>query len=293
MTIKKLMVPFFEEETAKSAFGAAAIIAREYKAHLDVVHMRQRLRPASPGNVYYPIAVTYVEENFEILQEAADQNAAKLNKQFEKLCGEWSITTLENPEHTDDKGVTASWTDIEKFLPFDLAMRARVADLTVLARPSHLTPHYTMDLLEEAIFQSGRSVLIVGQQHTIMEFPKTVMVAWDGGREAARAVREALPLLQSAETVIVAAIGNMPFGAEGPKSITAYLRLHGVHAICMHSSLDKHEEAEEIFLERARSKGADLVVMGAYSHSRWREMVLGGFTRFMLRDTDIPVLMAH
>jgi len=293
MTIKKLMVPFFEEETANSAFCAAATIAKEFKAHLDVVHIRQRISPSLPGNIYYPVAVTYVEENLEKLQKAADRNAVNLNRRFEKFCSDWSITVLQNTEHTDDKGATASWTDIEKDLPFHLAVRARVADVTVLARPSDPTPHYTMDLLEEAIFQSGRSVLIVGQQATITKFPETVMVAWDGGREAARAVHEALPLLRRAETVIVAAMGEIAFGAEAPESIAAYLRLHGVHANSVHSSLDKHEEAEELFLKRAKSESADLVVMGAYSHSRWREMVLGGFTRFMLRHTDIPVLMAH
>ncbi len=293
MTIKKLMVPFLEEEMSERAFNAAVIMAKEFNAHLDVVHMRQRITPSLPGNVYYPIAVTNVEENLEVLQEVANQRAAELKRKFEKLCGERSVAILEKEVHTDDRGVTASWTDIEKNLPFDLATRARVSDLTVLARSSDHAPQYTMDLIEEIIFQSGQSVLIVGQHHTIDEFPKTVMIAWDGSREAARAVSEALPILQQAEIVVATTIGDMPWRAEPAESLIAYLKLHGVHGVYMHANMDKHDEAEEVFLGRAKSKDAGLIVMGAYSHNRWREMVLGGFTRFMLRHSDIPVLMAH
>ncbi len=293
MTIKKMMVPFFEQEMSERAFNAASAFAKEFKAHLDVVHMRQRITPSLPGNVYYPIAVTYVEENFDILQEVAEQRAAELKKKFKKLCSERSVSVLEKAEHTDDKSATATWTDTDKNLPYDLATRARVADITIMARPSDHAPQYTMDLIEEIIFQSGQSVLIVGQNHTIDEFPKTVMVAWDGGREAARAVRAALPVLQRAETVTVTAVGELPWGAEPAENLAAYLKLHGVHANHMHPNTDKHDDPEEVLLGRAKSKGADLIVMGAYSHNRWREMVLGGFTRFMLRHSDIPLLMAH
>jgi len=293
MTIKKLMVPFLEAEMAERAFNAAIVVAKQCKAHLDVVHMRQRITPALPGNVYYPIATTYVEENLEILNEAADQRAADLKKKFETLCSEQSITVVEQAEHTDDKGATASWEDTEKNLPHDLAIRARVADVTVLARPNEYAPQYMMSLIEEIIFQSGQAVLVVGKDHTVGALPKTVMVAWDGGREAARAVSASLPILQQAETVIVAGIGDSPLGAEPPESAASFLKLHGIHAVHIHKTLDKHDDAEEVLLGLAKSKNADLVVMGAYSHSRWREMVLGGFTRFMLRHSDIPVLMAH
>ncbi len=293
MTIKKLMVPFLETDMAERAFDAAVVIAKQYKAHLDVVHMRQRITPALPGNVYYPIATTYVEENIEVLKEAADLRASDLKKRFEKLCSEHSISIQEQVEHTDDKGATASWTDTEKNLPYDLAARARVANMTVFARPSNHAPQYAVGLIEETIFQSGQSALIVGKTQAVSAFPKTVLIAWDGGREAARAVSASLPILQQAETVIVAAIGEMPWGAEPPESAASFLRLHGVHAVNIHPALDKHEHAEEVLLGQAKSKEADLVVMGAYSHNRWREMILGGFTRFMLHHSDIPLLMAH
>lgn len=293
MSIKKLMVPFLESEMSERAFKVAAVFAKEFKAHIDVIHMRQRLMPSLPGNVYYPFAVTYVEDNLDILQESMNQTAVELEKKFVKLCADQSVYLLETLDHTDDKGATATWTDTTKNLPYDLATRARVADITVMARPNDDAPQYTMDLIEEVIFQSGQPVLIVGKNKKIDEFPKTVMVAWDGGREAARAVRESLPILQRAETVIVTAVGEMSWSAEPAERLTAYLKLHGVHAIYMHPTLGKHEEAEEVFLNRAKSKDVDLIVMGAYSHSRWREMVLGGFTRFMLRHSDISLLMAH
>ena len=293
MTIKKLMVPYFDEETFSAAFSTASIVGRPFNAHLDIVHIRQRITLPLRGNDYYPIAVSNVEEHLEILQAAADQRAAELNTRLRELCSKLSVTMLEGSNRSDDKGVTASWTDIEKDLPLDLSGRARVADITVLTRPGDLSQRYGMNLVEDIIFQSGRSLLIVDQQNRNNVFPDTVMIAWDGGREAARAVHEALPLLRRAKAVIVASIGEMANGVEASECITAYLKLHGVHANCMHASLDRHENAEELFLKHVKSKSADLVVMGAYSRGRWREMVLGGFTRFMLRNTDISVLMAH
>ncbi len=293
MSIKKIMVPFSEAATGKRAFAAGAVFAKEFKAHLDVVHVRHSLSPSVPGNVYYPIAVTYVEENLEALTETANRLAADLEKEFKTLCGKQSIDILETTVHTDDKGATASWTDVTKDMPYSLATRARVSDLTILSRPGDNDPKYLMADLEETIFQSGQPVLIVSESQSFDQFPKTVFVAWDGGREAARALSAALPILQRAELVVVTSVGKMDWGVEPPENVVAFLKLHGVHAEYIHPSLEKGESIEDIFQHRAQDKNADLIVMGAYSHSRWREMVLGGFTRTMLKTSNIPLLMAH
>ena len=292
MTYKKIMIPYLTRAAGGKAFSAGAALAKEFKSHMDVVHLRQRITPSAPGNIYYPIATTYVQENLEMLMEAADQQANDLQKAAIEQCASLSVEFLEGGAHSDDKGATAIWTDTEGNLPADLGRRARLADLTVLARTTNEIPQPDMDLIEEVIFQSGQPVMVVGGDD-VTSFPETIVVAWDGGREAARAMMSALPVLQEADTVIVLSVGDLPWGAETPEAAAALLRLHGVHTLHIHKALGKQEDPQEAFLAQIKQRKAELVVMGAYSHNRWREMVLGGFTRDMLRHCETPLLMAH
>lgn len=293
MTIQKLLVPFLAAEAGEQAFRAGAVIAERFKAHLDVVHMRPRLAITSSGS-YYPIAGAHIDDNVDALTAAQNELASDLKRRFESQCAELSIEILtRSGEHAESRGATAAWSDLDATLPYDFALRARVADGAVLARPGAKAPAYERSLAEELIFQSGRPTIVVGGQNGLKALPKTVMVGWDGGREAARALRDALPVLRDAHTVIVATIGKTAWAAEPPESAAAYLRLHNVHATHLYVRPEKNEDAAEAFLDHARRHSADLIVMGAYSHNRWREVILGGFTRHMLNYAEIPVLMSH
>lgn len=293
MSIQKIMVPFLSEGAGKAAFKAAAIMADRFKAHLDVVHMRQHITTALAGSTYYPIAANYVEDNIDALRAAANQQADQLRNSYEQLCQEHDVGFFDEAEHTDDKGATAAWTDVEAKMPFDLANRARVADLTVFGRSTGDAPAHEYDTIEEVLFQSGRSVLLVDSQRQFLRFPETVFVAWNGGREAARALSAALPILKHAKLVIIITVGDLPWGVEPPEHVSSYLRLHGVHATHLNARLEKGADAEEEFLAHAEKKNADLIVMGAYSRNRWREVILGGFTRHLLKRSSIPLLMTH
>lgn len=291
MTIQKILVPFLAEETGESALKAGIVYARQFKAHLDVAHLHQQLN--LPSGSYYPIAVTYIEQNITALESAQKELAAKLKKLFEKIANDNGVSVLDTQEHDTSLGMTARWSDLDARLAYDLSMRARVADMVALARPAGKTSSHEIDLLEDIIFQAGRPALVVTAGEAPQAFPKTVVVAWDGGRESARAMSAALPILIAAEQVIVVTVGEMAWAAEPPERAAAFLRLHNVHATHLHARVEKGQNAAEVFLQHAQKKSADLIVMGAYSHHRWREVLLGGFTKYLLQNATTPLLMTH
>jgi nucleotide-binding universal stress UspA family protein len=125
---------------------------------------------------------------------------------------------------------------------------------------------------------------------------KRVIVAWNGGREAARAVNDALPLLVAADQVDVVCV-NPGRGEEDDADLPGadlclHLARHGVKAEAQ-ELVASDIEAGDLLLSRAADSGADLIVMGAYGHARWREVVLGGVTRQLLNQMTVPVFMSH
>lgn len=178
-------------------------------------------------------------------------------------------------------------------MPSDVIKRARTADLTVLSAPTKHRQFWEDARAEDIIFLSGQPVMVTPAGQSMTSFPDTVVVAWDGRREAARALSAAMPILEGARSVFVTAIGELMPGAAEADEAVAVLKLHGVHANYYYRSVHNHERPEEVLLDDAKKRGADLIVMGAYSHQRWRESIIGGFTRYCLKHAQIPLLLAH
>ena len=175
---------------------------------------------------------------------------------------------------------------------------SRCADLTILGQPERDDngAAFARRLTENAILGSGAPVLILPYAPSMKTFGDHVLVAWDGGREAARAVRDALPMLASAKRVTVMTVGERArSGEEAARSqerLAAYLGVHGIKAK-LASLADVLDDRGEALLSRMCDLGIDLVVMGGYGHARVREIVLGGLTRTMLDSMTVPVLMSH
>ncbi len=171
---------------------------------------------------------------------------------------------------------------------------SRRFDLSVMPLPSFESFTEDEALFEAALLNSGRPVLGVPRRASACEKFARVMVAWDGGREAARAVGDAMPLLERADLVEIVTIGvdKNPADEELPGChIAGHLARHGVN--CEFRRLDGRDKPAKLLLGRAGELGADLLVMGAYRHSRWRQAVLGGATRDIMQDSKIAVLMSR
>jgi nucleotide-binding universal stress UspA family protein len=169
---------------------------------------------------------------------------------------------------------------------------ARCFDATILQQPDPAGVA-TFDILEATLFGSGRPLLIVPYIHRTPKL-KCVLVAWDGGATAARAVADSLPLLALASEVhIVTSPGRRGEDRLISSDVVArHLGRHGIKAVPK-SLPDTASEVAPMLLSDAADAGADLIVMGGYGHSRMRELVLGGTTREILRSMTVPVLMSH
>lgn len=172
-------------------------------------------------------------------------------------------------------------------------VRGRHADITVVGRPRG---EFDQALVEGPLFESGRPVLIVPPSWKPREMGKSVLVCWKPTREAARALGDADDFLTNADRVTVVTIDAKPsedgYGARPGVDITAHLARRGAKVEL--ANLDSlGRSSVRTIHEQALAVDADLIVMGGYGHSRMSEFIFGGMTRDMLKETTIPVLMAH
>ena len=179
-----------------------------------------------------------------------------------------------------------------------ITAHARGADLAVIGQPDPAAADapFVAGLANAAILGSGRPVLVIPYVGAPGSIGDTVLIALDRSRESARAVADALPLLARARKVIVlsitAAAEETLGDTQARTQVVSHLRGHGIDAEVHH--LDLPDMAiGELLLSQAADFGADLIVMGAYGHARFQELVLGGVTRTMLEAMTVPVLMSH
>ena len=167
----------------------------------------------------------------------------------------------------------------------------RLFDLVALGRPGRAAQDPRMAPLETALFESGHPVLIAPPAPP-RGLGRNVLVAWNGSTEQARTTAFAMPLLRAAEAVTVLSVeGGMTPGPAG-EDVALHLRMNGVPATAV-TVVPGTRTTGEAILAHAKSLGCDLLVKGAYTQSRLRQMVFGGATRHILAHATLPVLMAH
>jgi len=195
------------------------------------------------------------------------------------------------------------WSSVSgDIIGHEIALHGRYADMAIVGQPDPDAPGPLDHAgLGEVIVSSGRPTLVVPYigprtEKGEVRLGKRIMVAWDASREAARAVNDAMPLLESADhvDVLVANAGKdtRKHGDEPGADIALHLARHGVH-VDVHRTETRDVEVGNILLSRLSDLDSDLLVMGGYAHSRLQELVLGGVTRTMLHNMTVPVLMSH
>ena len=216
--------------------------------------------------------------HLEYLRERAAQNIADFKKQADLL------------------GVHSFEGDITQDDAFGgIGMRARYCDLVVVGQtnPEESSPAVMDDFPEYMILNAGRPVLVVPYAGEFAQIGKRPLVAWDGSRAATRAITDAIPFLATADLVHVAIINPKTdqHGDQPGADLAAYLARHGVK---LEVSVNRTKlDIGNALLSKAADLDSDLVVMGGYGHSRFKEMIMGGATRGILESMTVPVLMSH
>jgi nucleotide-binding universal stress UspA family protein len=169
--------------------------------------------------------------------------------------------------------------------------QARLADLTILAHPDRSQDEGASDTLHAVLFDSGRPVLIA-PRHAVLQIGMRCCVAWNGTVESSAALAAMLPWLKRAEAVRVLHAGAYQRRGPTAADVLPYLALHGIVADVTEFTPVNRDVGAGL-LSAAAEFGADLIGMGAYSHSRLRQLILGGVTRHVLQNSTVPILMSR
>lgn len=181
----------------------------------------------------------------------------------------------------------------EEIVPGYSALGAigRLFDLMVVGRPVRGQDQPTLALVENALFESGRPVLVAAPKH-LPTFGETVVVVWNGSVEAARTTALAMPILSLAKNVTVLEISDNVVPGPSATEACRHLRRNGIEAQSLEVVREGRSSGQAV-LEAAGDLGADLLIKGAFTRSRMRQVVFGGTTKHILEQSDIPVFMAH
>ncbi len=213
--------------------------------------------------------------------------ARRARAQFDAACRRAEAAVTEGPSAD---GFSASFVTASGREEDLIALRGRVSDLIVAGRREG-DDGAARSILEIALLETGRPVLVAPPQPAT-DFGRVVGVVWNGSAEASRAIASGLPFLRGAEGVIVLVVPEGTRAGPPLDHLIAYLACHGVTATTRHIQPGDDGVGMGI-LSQAEAAGIDMLVMGAYTHSRLRHLIFGGATSAVLDHTNIPVLMAH
>jgi len=275
MTYKTILVHVDDTPRSGVRAGLAAKLARDCDAHLVGLAVVPPL--VIPGTTHPEVVVRILSEQHERTREACRAAVTA----FTEAARRAGNTSVEGRVTEGDAAEIA-------------CLHARYADLVVAAQPGN--GGAGASFVEALVLTAGRPLLLIPNAMAATSLGTRVMVAWNASREATRAVTDALPLLAGAGKVHVVTVNAAPeeggHGEVPGTDIALYLSRHGVEAE-VDETYAAGVDIGEWLLSRAADLDVDLLVMGAYGHSRLRELVLGGATRTLLESMTVPVLMSH
>ncbi len=285
--MKSILLPLTYCVDTETLNRIASDLTLRFRASLHGLFIRPDPRLAIPF-MGEGLTADMIQQLCDTAEKEGLANAAKAEKDFRACMQAADIKILKGDEHSDH--ARARWTTVTGQITDHVGRRARTADLAICNKPDSEIPD-SDDIFHDLIFRSGRSVLMVPSGYT-REVGRHVMIAWNGRAEGARAVGGAMPMLIGAEKVTVVQIGDMDDARPGLDDIKAYLGEYGIKARARHENVEDNSIGNQL-LTLAADMAADTIVLGAYSHSRWRELVLGGVTRHIVAKSKLPIFMSH
>lgn len=289
MSLKTVLAPVLGNDADAAILKAALAIAKPHGAHVFVAHVHRDPRDVLIPQVGMGMSASMIETIVEQAENAAKEAHAASLAAFDRWREANSLVAVDKPANTD--GVTVSFETLVGEPATVVTRRSRMVDVICVVAPSDSEGTDAMALAEAAMLQSGKATLVVPHDVEMPEI-KGVAVGWNASKEAAAAVAHAMPLLETADKVLVMSGIDDDLTQEQLGVFVDSLLWHGVKATAKSFDASSGSISGRLQAE-AREAGAQLLVLGAYSHSRLRESIFGGVTDDILTAARIPVLMAH
>ncbi len=277
MTIKNIVVHIDHSTACEHRVKAAIELAHNHDARLSALFV--------VPDYFVP---SYVEAQIsaDIITQISDEAIARAKQTQGKVKAQAKDAGLELDCYIEEGNIINIISDY-----------ARYADLLILGQSQSDDPdNISEGLADNLVLEGGAPCLVIPYIGTRPTLGKRILLAWNESRESSRALRDALPLMQAAEAVSVLLIKpkshDEKHTATQEKVIISYLADHGIDA-GINLCVDNHLDPGDTILAQASDNDTDLIVMGAYGHSRLRELVLGGATRHLLKEMTVPVFISH
>lgn len=271
--MKSILVPLEPHTATNAVLASADLLAQRFGGQVDCVALK-------------PSVVDFIAPDpvVVVLPQTGYSEAEALKAARDAYDG--YVAT-----HADAGG-RMTWSGRAPIDDAALAILSRVYDITVVGRPGVGRTEPRMTTLEAALFESGRPILMA-PPNVPRSIGTKVLIHWNASTETARVIHDGMPLLKQAEDVLLLTVeGNI---VPGPKAsdMIAYLAHHGIKAREDFAKLPAKGGGGEAILIEARRMGADLILKGAYTQSRLKQMIFGGATQHILQASDVPVLLSH
>jgi nucleotide-binding universal stress UspA family protein len=274
MGLKTILVHLANDEDHVARLATAMRLAKRHGAHLIALYItRPAERPAEVAGRTASLA--YMRES----AAEAEARARAVESEFTATC--------------EREGLSYDWVMEDSEHLSSLAQRAHAADLVIVSRGPdvHFEDRFRLRLSEELVLVTGLPILILPPGAPALDPGQRVFVCWKPTREAVRALRDSLPLLAAAKSVHLGLVNPDKGDSVAALEIQQYLSRHGIKAQTL--DLPAQGSIGETLLAGAAAHGCDLIVSGAYGHTRLREVLTGGVTRSMLRHATVPLLLSH
>lgn len=288
--IKTILVPTSGSDTDHGVFATALALGRALGAHLDIYHVRLSMGEAALRAPHMQFCMgAALPEALERLRQRDEQFAANASRHFVEFCVAHQIVVRDVP--VAEEQISARLLQEKDHAESRLMFHARHSDLIVLGRPRHvdLMPP---QLIETLLVGSGRPIVIAPDSPPA-SVTGTVVVGWKETAQAARSLSAAMPLLCRAQRVVIIGVVEEADGVlDGLKHLAHQLAWHGIAAETR-LIVDPSRPAAQLLLRAADELGAELLVIGGFSHRPLQELIFGGVTQAIIEQAELPVCIMH
>ncbi|MDX1527556.1 MAG: universal stress protein [Gammaproteobacteria bacterium] len=287
MPFKTLLMPIRDSDTSAELMETGLMLAQRFNAHLDLLYVHADPKEMIPYATL-GLSASMKESVLESAAKAAQEQADRLKSKLDEICGRLKVPRQGRGELLGKP--SAGWLDEQGLRNNLIGRLGRLADAVIMPRPMRVSPPPSS--FEAAVQQTGRPVFMVPRRTVHPMLTKHVAVGWNNSKEAAQAVAAARPCLREAETVTVMVTGKRVNRRPSAQELVVYLKCHGINADVTMLDVRKRSVGEAL-LAQSKDAGVDLLVVGGYSRSRLRDVVMGGVTTHLLQHADMPVMMYH